>query len=131
MVLLDNKAILPFQIPVANPLTSAVQFVQGSVQDGLRNLDEGAKAVLATAPEIPLVHTDGTVTLVPGGLAGLQQLHDDAAKVIVGALNVESLDPTKVKTRTSQFMVLESLVLRLMNLALIAWSDCSNSDCQH
>lgn len=89
----DAKANTPFQIPVANPLTGAVQFIQGTAKEGLKNLDEGAKAVLATAAEIPIVHSDGSVTVVPGGAAGLQSLQDNVAKVVASAPAATKLNP--------------------------------------
>lgn len=83
----------PFQIPIANPLTGAVQFIEGTAKDGLKNLDDGAKAVLATAAEIPIVHPDGSVTVVPGGAAGLQSLQDNVAKVLASAPAATKLNP--------------------------------------
>jgi len=88
------NATQPFQIPFANPLTGAVQFIQGTAAEGLKNLDDGAKAVLANAAEIPIVHSDGSVTVVPGGAAGLQALHDNAAQVLSTAPAATKLDPT-------------------------------------
>lgn len=91
---------LPFQIPVANPITGAVQLIQGTVQDGLKNLDDATRAVLASASEIPLVHPDGTVTVVPGGEAGLKSLAINPEAVVQAAPNIPSteLNPDAVSS---------------------------------
>lgn len=49
--------------------------------------------MLANAAEIPIVHSDGSVTVVPGGAAGLQSLHENVAKVLASAPAAAKLSP--------------------------------------
>lgn len=74
----------PFQLP-ANPITGAASLVQGTFDAGLKGLTSLSEQTIANAPSLPIVLPNGQLSIVQGGLDGLNALQNDAHKVLEGA----------------------------------------------